>query len=364
MRKKEISKKSLIGLKTNKMNMNPPKTNYISLLSVISAIAVVVLHTNGIFWNFSNEPYWFGANIIECLFYFAVPIFFMISGITLLNYNERYSTKTFFIKRINKTLIPFLFWSLIGLLYCLLRHTVHLKDLNFVYIINGILNTSFVQIYWFFIPLFLWYAVVPIFAHIDKNKRDFLYLFVVAMFFVINSLIPFLNNVFSLNLNYNLSFNIGGQAFFYALTGYLISKVNFSKKSQIIIAITSFLGLMLHIFGTYYLSVNAGKIVDTYKGYFNVPCILYSLGIFVFIKNISDTVFNNKILNKIVFFLKDYTLAIYLLHWFILDIIVYLAKPDMKYLINRLGLPFIIIPLCILITYVIRKIPILKRILP
>lgn len=187
---------------------------------------------------------------------------------------------------------------------------------------------------------------------------------VIVLSFIINSLIPFLNNIFSLNLNYNLSFNIGSQALFYALVGYLISKVNITKRLQIIIAVISFLGLMLHIFGTYYLSINAGKIVDIYKGYYNVPCILYSLGIFIFIKNISDNVFNNKVLNKIIFFLKDYTFAIYLLHWFILDIFVYLAKPNMKYVINRLSLPFIIIPLCILITYVIRKIPILKRILP
>ena len=346
------------------MNINSSSNNYISLLSVISAIAVVILHSNGIFWHFSREPYWFGANIIECLFYFAVPIFFMISGITLLNYNERYSTKIFFVKRINKTVIPFLIWSLIGLLYCLLRHTVHIKDLNFVYVINGILNTSFVRIYWFFVPLFLLYAVIPIFAHIEKCKKVFLYLLVIVLSFIINSLIPFLNNIFSLNLNYNLSFNIGSQALFYALVGYLISKVNITKRLQIIIAVISFLGLMLHIFGTYYLSINAGKIVDIYKGYYNVPCILYSLGIFIFIKNISDNVFNNKVLNKIIFFLKDYTFAIYLLHWFILDIFVYLAKPNMKYVINRLSLPFIIIPLCILITYVIRKIPILKRILP
>ena len=66
------------------------RKNYIYLLSVISACAVVFLHTNSIFWTFSYESYWFWTNITECIFYFAVPIFFMISGITLLNYNERY----------------------------------------------------------------------------------------------------------------------------------------------------------------------------------------------------------------------------------------------------------------------------------
>lgn len=62
------------------------KKEYLTILSVISAIAVVMLHTNGCFWRFSYERYWFTANIIESVMYFAVPVFFMISGATLLDY--------------------------------------------------------------------------------------------------------------------------------------------------------------------------------------------------------------------------------------------------------------------------------------
>jgi len=75
---------------------------YINVLAVVSALAVVFLHANGCFWKFSYENYWFSANIIESLFYFAVPCFFMISGATLLDYNERYDTKIYFVKRVKK----------------------------------------------------------------------------------------------------------------------------------------------------------------------------------------------------------------------------------------------------------------------
>ena len=53
---------------------------------------------NGCFWQFSYDRYWITANIIECICYFAVPIFFMISGATLLNYRKRYTTAVFFKK--------------------------------------------------------------------------------------------------------------------------------------------------------------------------------------------------------------------------------------------------------------------------
>ena len=75
------------------------KKNYITALNVFAALAVVFLHTNKCFWRFSAERYWATANIIESFFYFAVPVFFMISGATLIDYRERYDTKTFFKKR-------------------------------------------------------------------------------------------------------------------------------------------------------------------------------------------------------------------------------------------------------------------------
>ena len=74
------------------------KLEYISILNVISAFAVIMLHTNGCFWDFSYERYWFTANIIEPVMYFAVPVFFMITGATLLDYKDRYSTEEFFLK--------------------------------------------------------------------------------------------------------------------------------------------------------------------------------------------------------------------------------------------------------------------------
>ena len=125
------------------------KTNYLSLLSVISALAVVILHTNGCFWKYSSERYWFTANIIESVMYFAVPVFFMISGATLIEYRKRYSTKEFFQKRIRKTLIPFLCFSIIGLFYQLYMGYIQVSDLNFWTVIDGILNVKYNETYWF-----------------------------------------------------------------------------------------------------------------------------------------------------------------------------------------------------------------------
>lgn len=71
------------------------KILYIDVLIVLSCISVVLLHANGIFWLHPNGALWISSNIIESVFYFAVPVFFMISGLTLIDYNKRYSTKIY-----------------------------------------------------------------------------------------------------------------------------------------------------------------------------------------------------------------------------------------------------------------------------
>lgn len=90
---------------------------YIDVLNVISCLSVVILHTNNAFWKFSYESYWISANFIECIFYFAVPVFFMITGVTTIDYREKYGTRVFLKKRIQKSLIPFVLWSMIATLY-------------------------------------------------------------------------------------------------------------------------------------------------------------------------------------------------------------------------------------------------------
>ena len=70
--------------------------DYIDYLSVISAFAVVMLHLNSCFWDFSYERYWITANFIECVMYFVVPVFLMISGATLMDYSKKYSRYSVF----------------------------------------------------------------------------------------------------------------------------------------------------------------------------------------------------------------------------------------------------------------------------
>ena len=142
---------------------------YIQILGVIACLAVVAMHVNGCFWQFSYDRYWITANIIECICYFAVPIFFMISGATLLNYRKRYTTAVFFKKRFGKTLVPFLIWSVISAIWYYIVY--HARPEGIREVVDGILNTRYVDIYWFFPALFSVYLCIPILSCIPEKYR-------------------------------------------------------------------------------------------------------------------------------------------------------------------------------------------------
>lgn len=85
------------------------KKLYISVINVIACLGVVILHANGIFWQHPSGLLWISANFLETFFYWSVPLFFMITGVTLIDYNKRYSTTVFFSVDLKRQLCLFYF---------------------------------------------------------------------------------------------------------------------------------------------------------------------------------------------------------------------------------------------------------------
>ena len=346
--------------------MKTKRIEYINLANVISTFAVVILHTNGCFWNFSRERYWLTANVIESLFIFAVPVFFMISSISLMDYQKKYDTKIYLKKRFSKTVIPFLFWTFMGLLFDIFfLHTVKVSDLTLKVLVDGFINNRFVQIYWFFMPLFGIYLSIPLFASIEEEKRVELFKYLFLIGFIFNGTIPFLLSAFHIDMAWPLGINvISGYAIFVVM-GYLIHKIDFTLNQRCIIYILGLAGLLMHFGGTYYESYALGDVSQIYKNLTYAPIVMYSGAFLLFIKQISEKVMKTNI-SKYVHFIKKYTFPIYLTHYYIIEILNrYLHLTNYtKSIFYRLGMPFIVIPITIIITALIRKLRLGKKVVP
>lgn len=308
------------------------KTAYISVLSVVSAFSVVMLHFNGVFWSHPAGHLWITANIIESIFYFAVPVFFMISGCTLIDYRARYSTKTYFCKRIRKTLIPFFIWSMVAYVYC--SATAHSFEINPFHVLIKIFNYKYLYIYWFFIPLFSIYMCIPVLNRISDKVRIFPYMLVLA--FVFNSINPWLNNHGVDAMPQAMTFPICAGYLIYPVLGYVLRDVNLSKRFRTIIYVVGMASLVVH-FTTTLNSDASGPIVTIFKDYLCFTTVLYATAIFVFFKYNSNRILDKFRLHTLLNYIKPTTLGIYLTHIYVYDLICRLGVPNSSWVLRTAG---------------------------
>ena len=117
-------------------------------------------------------------------------------------------------------------------------------------------------------------------------------------------------------------------------------------------------GLLIHMIGTHILTLKNQKIISLHKGYLNVPCILYSCSLFIFIKENSfllSKFINKTFINKI----GSLTLGPFFLHLPVIDFSHKYFKFNEYSLNYRLIGGIVICIICFIITFLLRKIPLI-----
>lgn len=337
---------------------------YISVLNCIACLGVIFLHANSIFWGHPTGFLWTSANFIETFFYWPVPVFFMISGATLMNYRKRYSTIEFLKKRISKTVVPFLFWSIVAGLF-MAKITKTPMDRDIIHIIDNIFNTRYFSIYWFFIPLFAIYLSLPLISRMAEYHTLLFYAIAVGSIFVFT--IPLVCSLLHINMNSALIPPVVSGYIVYVLLGYMLNQVDLSKKARVIIYLIGVVGWFTHFMGATILSEGVQEINSTFKGYTNLPCLLHSTAVFVFFKYMDY----KKILGSfydgfktVIFKCASCTFGIYLLHFFFILWIPYKYQIDCRKISWRIGGALVIFTSCLFFTYICKKIPIIKYLVP
>ena len=348
---KIIIKKSIIK---NKEIEKIKTFEYISLAKIIAAFAVVILHTNGAFWsfNFSNyKRYWLSANIIECIFYFAVPFFALCIGATLLDFNEKYGLLKYYYRRIIKVVIPLLFWSFSLYFYRLyvLKNCSKVK-LSFENLWNLYYKHKVYSIFGSFHTFLEGYMIIPLLAYVEKSKKLKIYLYCFFMLLITQAIIPYLIKLLNPNLEWVYHINAG--YIIYIFAGYI-------KRKRIFIYILGIICLLIHIYGTKILTLKYKSIIKLHKGYLN----LYSCSLFLFLKEntkILSMLINPVYINKI----GSLTIGSFFMHMPIKDSYLKLFSVNKFSLEFRLFSGIIICFISLLITAIIKKIPILKYTVP
>lgn len=336
---------------------------YYDLLSIAACFGVVLMHCNTDVWNFSPSYKWVIKLLAETLFYWDVPVFFMLIGAKNLNYRKSYSTKIFLKKRMYKTFIPYIVWSIIALVLAIMFGKEDINNLNIKELINSILTSKYNYAYWFFLALFPVYLSIPVLSLIDEDKRYKVYIYISALAFLTYSVYPQIAPEY-IYLNSDLQFPLSNGWLMYILLGWLIAYIDIKKSARIVIYLLGFTGWALRFFGMLFNCWKYERIYYAFCGYCNFATVFFACAVFVFFKYNKWKMFNNKLISKYIPVVSSCTFGVYLIHNFFAMYLPQLLNADITSLKWIFSFSIVLFIGSFIFIFFIKKIPILKRLVP
>ncbi len=338
------------------------------VLTILACLMVVFFHTNGILYTYSDTLSWKISVVERCVVYSAIPIFFMLTGAKLMNYRNRCSTKEYAKKRVQRLLIPFIFWNILYMVY----QRIQTPDASFHTIkefISMFLNSEFQDRFWFFIPLFSIYAAIPIISLVlqVENHRKYLW-YAVYTTFALNWLLRPLCFLTGIEYNSYLTMPVSGGFMVYVLFGYLISTEQWCRYKRIILYLLAAVSEVFTIAYTIFVSDTQETSVLSMVSYQYFPSALTGAAIFVFVKHLFDKPAITEALlrrNKLVHLIRNVSgccLGVWLTHSFAIIVATKITGMPSSSYVFRFVLPLVIFVGCVFGVWIVKKIPLLKNI--
>lgn len=335
---------------------------YIDILNILACLCVIFMHCNGIAHQYSDTAAWRQSMVIETIAYWAVPVYFMISGATLMDYRDKYLTRVFFKKRFLKTGIPFVAWTLISLAY-----KIQFQQMEFGTGLSSIVslftNTTAENVYWFFIPLFMVYLSMPVLSLLKDYKHILLYMSGLA--FLIYSVYPVCCIVFQIPMNGSFQIPVAGGYILYVILGYLLATTDMTRKTRILLYILGLAGAGIRFGSTILGSSESAGLDQTFWGYMKFPAVFLAVGVFVAAKyGPWDKLESTPKIRRIVITLAGTGFGVYLMHMIVFRILQDATGLGMESGWWRFVMPFVIYGICVVLVLILKKIPVLKYIVP
>lgn len=167
---------------------------FVDVLNIISSFAVVLLHTSLGVFSPERSLGWVASLASQSFAIFAVPVFFMVSGMNLLGYRSRYSTKTFMRKRLLRVGVSLLLASLFCyLLFCAFPDSFYGAErfggaASPKEFLKGFLTNGILDIYWFLYSIVYLYILTPLLSLVVTRRR--LLEYAIALCLVVGVLMP------------------------------------------------------------------------------------------------------------------------------------------------------------------------------
>ncbi len=292
----------------------------------------------------------------------CVPLFFMISGMLLIN--EKHDSKKYF-KRISKFIIILIVWSII---YLITNKQLNGNILN--KIIISIFNASETQNHLWYMYAIIGVSIALPFvqsmcSNLTQEKENLFLVLWLLLSGLVVIIVPVSRIITNSNIDITYPIPLINATYYlgYFICGYILNKrlkeIKNKKKANLICIALIMLSNIITISVTYFVSIKNGVLYEPMIWYRSIFTIISASSIFsLFIIN------NDKFNNKKVMNISRLTFGVYLIHMIFLNII----KENIV-IINYSSL--FAIPLITIIIYlvslisifIIKKIPVLRNLI-
>jgi surface polysaccharide O-acyltransferase-like enzyme len=292
----------------------------VNSVRALAIVMVVLVHSSGFPYKIPGEitPLitlnWFTADFYGAIGYLGVPLFVMLSGLLLLTPDKADEPLgVFYRKRFNRVGIPLIFWTL---LFFVWSFGVHDLPFTLHNVSQGLLSGSY-PLLWFLYMIVGLYLLTPILRvlvkHLDRKKFSILMLLWIAS----SVSVPIIHTFTSFQFH-PVMFLSADWAGYYLLGIYLVdSKIRSSRA-----VLLGVLGFLVAIFGSWYVTTLLG---ESYTGFFHsylsLNMIVASAALFLILIRIPKERLecSNRTLNRLIHWIGENTLPIYLTHILILE---------------------------------------------
>jgi surface polysaccharide O-acyltransferase-like enzyme len=337
----------------------PVRLVWVDFIRVVSTFLVVLAHAIG--WG--GDPRW-----MQTLYYTisrnGVPLFFMISGYLVLSREE--GTWTFLKKRAWKILIPFFVWSTIYDVYW--NDAFAETGLTFQAVFRlfiRILRGPRAEHLWFFYALIGLYLFAPVLRLFVKKARDLDVLYYIALWFLAVPILFVLEGTTPLRSGFELNYMTGYVGYY--LLGLYLGRLNVIRRAPVLSLIVLLAGFVFS-FLVFYLDLPPQGNETAFRSYLSLNIVLMAIMTFSFLRTAGESLPGSAA--SFLRLVGQSSFGIYLMHSIILQWMTTVAQ-SMGIKINS-GPPILVVPfialiafsLSFLITHTLRRIPVLKTIVP
>ena len=340
------------------------RIEWLDSLRAVAILAVIVIHISSPLLNVTfnkDMGYWWIANVLDSAVRFAVPLFLMISGATLLS--RQYKLKDFYKKRFLRVVLPLLFYMLVYYVFRWFSLPSTMQPLGSLNTLSWagdlFLNEGISKHLWFVYMIIILYLFTPALgAFIRKLKPEMMVFLLAAWVLMCN-----ISQGFSVDIYSWRAEDLLGKLYMYFLyIGYMVLGYYFynifyvSKNIRLTASILYLITVVVAVLVVYYTSHQKSKLDLAFYNYLNLNTIIQASAVFIAFKHTS---IRSGWVRKALQTIGDYSYGIYFVYILLLGIF-YNVGIFCTMTHPLLSLPVLLIltlAVSIVLIWILRKIP-------